>query len=55
MVNAMRPGPADVMEQAALPYEFPVKRNAYLPGKGNRYRGNGNAVRHHILCAASVY
>ena len=49
MVNAVRPGPADVMKQTALSDQFPVKRNLDAPGKRNRYHGNSNTVRHHIL------
>jgi hypothetical protein len=53
MVNAVRPGPANVMEQAALSDQFPVKRNLDAPGKGNRYRANGNAMCHYIVGATS--
>jgi hypothetical protein len=51
MVNAMRPGPADIMKQAALSDQFPVKRNLDASGKGNRYRRNGNTVSNHIVGA----
>ena len=55
MVNAMRPGPADVMEQAALSDQFPIKYNSDPLGKGNRYRGNGKTVRNHIPGAPGLY
>jgi len=53
MVNAMRPGPAYVMKQTALPDQFPVNRSLDAPGKGDRCRGNGNTMRHHIPGATS--
>ncbi len=52
MFNAVRPGPADVMKQTALPDQFPINRDFYTPGKGNRC-GNGNTVLHDIPGATS--
>jgi hypothetical protein len=55
MLNAMRFGPADVMEQSALSDQFTVKANGHALCKRKRFSGNGDTVGYNILGTSCCY